>query len=87
MVRIRRGSRPLKPHLRGLHCILRLWRIGLLGLCALEQRLVLSRVIFPLQAIASNEFTLTMGEFAPFSPCGIACKANSAIAPRRNTRQ
>ena len=34
----------------------------------LGQRLVLSRVIFALQAIASNEFTLTMGEFAPFSP-------------------
>ena len=39
------------------------------------------------RAIASNEFTLTMGELAPFSPCGIACKANSVIAPRWNTRQ
>jgi hypothetical protein len=40
-----------------------------------------------LQATASNEFTLTMGEFDPLSPWGIACNANSAIAPCRNTRQ
>jgi len=38
-------------------------------------------------AVASNEFTLTIGEFAPFSPWGIACNANSATDPRRNTRQ
>ena len=41
----------------------------------------------PAHAIASREFTLMMDEFTPFSPLGSACKANSAIASRRNTRQ
>jgi 2-methylcitrate dehydratase PrpD len=41
---------------------------------------------FPSHAIASSEFTLTTAEFAPFSPWEIACNANSATAPRRNTR-
>jgi hypothetical protein len=38
-------------------------------------------------ATARSEFTLTIAEFAPLSPCGIACAANWETTPFLKTRQ
>jgi hypothetical protein len=61
-----------KPHLRGLHCILRSWRIGLFGLRAgLGEQLLLTLLGFPSSISFGLGAALLLGAFlhVPYLLC------------------